>query len=204
MAMSSVLMSAAGAAQQVVGSYYSSAGEKISLGLQADLDEINAKLAEGAARDSLLKGERTYGASRLSTAALKGSQKAAIADSGFDVGYGSAAQILTGTDLLGEVDADTIKANAVREAWGHRIEANNLRTSSRVNRSSASTINPGLTAAATLLTAGGQVASQYYGLKSTGAFDKKSNSGPTSGGSGRSGPASGGSGRKGALSGRRY
>ena len=188
MAMSSVLLSAAGAAQSTVGAYYSAAGEKISLGLQADLDAINARLSEGAARDSLARGEREYGASRLRTAALKGSQTAGLDAAGIDVGYGSAARILTGTDVIGEVDANTIKANAIREAWGHRIEATNLRSSSRVNRMSAKAINPGMAAVSTLLTEGSQVASQYYGLKKAGAFDKSSyKSTHAQRGSGRSG-----------------
>lgn len=172
MAMTSVLASAAGAAQQTVGAYYSSAAQKTALGLQADLDEINAKLAEGSARDALGRGEKEYGISRLKTAALKGEQRAALSESGFDIGYGSAAQLLTSTDVVGEVDAETIKANAVREAWGHRLEASNLRSSARTNRSTAKSINPTANAAATLLTSGAQVAASYYGLKSAGAFDK--------------------------------
>ena len=161
-----------GAVQQTVSSYYSSAAEKTKLGLQADLDAINAKLADGAARDTMQRGEREYGNSRLRTAALKGRQRAELADAGFDLGFGSAAQILTSTDLVGEVDAETIKANAMREAWGHRLDATNLRGSSRVNKSAAKSINPTLNAAATLLTTGGQVASSYYSLKAAGAFDK--------------------------------
>lgn len=174
MAMSSVLASAAGAVQQSVGAFYSSAGSKTALGLQADLDEINARLAEGAARDSLGRGEREYGNSRLKTAAFKGQQRAEMSDSGFEIGYGSNAAILTSTDVVGELDAETIKANAVREAWGHRLEASNLKSSARVNRSTAKSINPGLDAAATLLTSGGQVAGEYYKLKSAGAFGKPS------------------------------
>lgn len=191
MAMSSVILGAAGAAQSTVGAYYSAAGQKISLGLQADLDAINARLAEGAARDSLARGERAYGASKLSTAAAKGSQMAGIDDAGFDVSYGSAAQILTGTDFLGEIDADTIKANAVREAWGHRIEATNLRSSSAVNRMSAKAINPGMAAVSTLLTEGAQVAGSYYALKSAGAFGSKPSGAHTQTGSGRAGGLSG-------------
>ena len=188
MAMSSVILSAAGAASSTVGAYYSAKGEKVALGLQADLDAINARLAEGAARDSLARGEREYGASRLRTAALKGSQIAGLDAAGIDIGYGSAARILTGTDMIGEIDADTIKANATREAWGHRIDAGNLRSSSQVNRMSAKAINPGMAAVSTLLTEGSQVAGQYYGLKKSGAFDKSSYKGThTSRGSGRSG-----------------
>jgi hypothetical protein len=173
MAMSSTIMSAAGAAQQTVGAYYGAAGEKIALGLQADLDAINAKLAEGRGRDALARGEREYGASRLRTAAAKSAQRVGLADAGFDLGFGSAAQVLTSTDMLGEVDAETIKANAMREAWGHRLEATGLRGSAAVNRAAAKSINPTLAAASTLLTSGGQVASQYYSLKGSGAFDKK-------------------------------
>lgn len=173
MGMSSVLLSAAGAAQATVGSYYESLGTKTALGLEADLADINARLAEGAARDALARGDAEYGISRLKTANLKGEQRAGIAEAGFDLGFGTSAAILTGTDVFGEQDAETIKANAVREAWGHRLEASNLRGQSRVNRASASSINPTLNAAATLLTTGGQVAAQYYGLKQSGALDAK-------------------------------
>jgi hypothetical protein len=200
MAMSSTIMSAAGAAQQTVGAYYGAASDKIALGLQADLDAINARLAEGRGRDALARGEREYGAARLKTAALKSSQRTGLADAGFDLGFGSAAQVLTSTDMLGEVDAETIKANAMREAWGHRLEATGLRGSAAVNRAAAKSINPTLAAMSTLLTAGGQVASQYYSLKASGAFDKPVG-GSTSSYSG-SGPTTAGRPRSGGLGGR--
>jgi hypothetical protein len=170
--MSSLAASAGGAAMQTVGAYYGAAGEKISLELQSKLDEINAKMADTRARDTYAKGEREYGISRLKTGALKSGQRVALADAGFDLGYGTAADILTSTDVVGEIDATTILANTAREAWGHRMDAVGLRSSAAVNRSAAKSINPTLSAVATLLTAGGQVAGQYYSLKSSGAFDK--------------------------------
>lgn len=172
MAMSSLISSAGGAAMQTVGAYYGAAGEKISLELQASLDELNAKMAEGRARDTFVRGEREYGISRLKTGALKSGQRAALADAGFDLGYGTAADILTSTDVTGEIDATTILANTTREAWGHRMDAVGLRSSAAFNKNAAKSINPTLSAASTLLTSGQQVASQYYGLKSAGALKK--------------------------------
>lgn len=187
MAMSSLAASAGGAAMQTVGAYYSAAGEKISLELQASLDEINAKMADTRARDTYTRGEREYGISRLKTGALKSGQRVGLADAGFDLGYGSAADILTSTDVIGEIDATTILANTSREAWGHRMDAVGLRSSAAVNRSAAKSINPTLAAASTLLTAGGQVAGQYYSLQALGALGKPGSGVPTSRGNAKGG-----------------
>lgn len=170
MAVSSTLAMAGGAAMNTVGSYYSSLGQKTALGFQADMDAINARIAEGRAKDSLKRGEREYGAHRLKTAQFKGDQRVGLGAANVDLGFGSAADVLTSTDLLGEIDAQTILANATREAWGHRLEAVNLRGSAGVNRASAKAINPGLDAGMSLLTSAGTVASHYYGLKEAGAF----------------------------------
>ncbi len=107
-----------------------------------------------------------------STPGAKGAARAALADSGFELGSGTPAALLTSMDVIDELDSETIKANAMREAWGHRLEETNLKGRSTVNRAAAKTINPTLSAAATLLTTGGQVASSCYSLKSSGAFDK--------------------------------
>jgi hypothetical protein len=169
-ALASTYAMAGGAAVGTVGSYYSALGEKTALGFQADLDAINARIADRKARDSLARGEREYGAHRLKTAAFKGQQRTELAANNVDLGFGSAAAVLASTDLLGDVDAETILANASREAWGHRLEAVGLRGSSAVNRASAKAINPGMEAAGSLLTSAGTVASHYYGLKETGAI----------------------------------
>lgn len=170
MALTSLAASAAGAGMSVAGSYYETLGRKYALNLQARLDEVNAKIAEGQARDSLQRGEREEQNLRLSTAQLKSTQTANIAANGVDLTSESAAAILTSTDVMGEIDANTIKANALREAWGHRMEAVNLRGSAATNRATAKALSPVGAAVGTLLTEASKVGSSYYGFKESGAL----------------------------------
>lgn len=143
-------MMAASAASSAVGSYYSAQGQQSQLRLQADMDERQAQAV-------LEAGERDVQRSRLQTAQLKGTQRASIAANGIDLGEGSAARVLTSTDLLGEVDAQTIHANAIRNAWGYRTDAT-------LKRASASSINPLMSAATSLIGGSGRVAESWYRL----------------------------------------
>lgn len=172
MALTSLAASSAGAGMSVAGSYYETLGRKYALNLQARLDEVNAKIAEGQARDSLQRGEREEQNLRLSTAQLKSTQTANIAANGVDLTSETAAAILTSTDVMGEIDANTIKANALREAWGHRMEAVNLRGSAATNRATAKALSPGMAAVGTLLTEASKVGASYYGFKESGALAK--------------------------------
>lgn len=88
-----------------------------------DTAAINQRLAEQVAQQTLLTGERDVQRSQIATAGLKGRQRASLAASGVSLDEGSANQILTSTDVLGEIDANTLQANAVRSAWGYRTQA---------------------------------------------------------------------------------
>lgn len=180
-AVSSIAMMGIGAASSTVGAYYSAAGQKSSLGFAAGIADLNARAAEQGAQVTLQGGERQYQSSRLSTAALKGKQRAGLAANGVDLGVGSAVSILTTTDVMGEIDANTIQANAVRQAWGYRTQATAYENEAMMKRASASAINPGMAAFTTMLTEGSKVAGAYAGLSKAGAFDKSPMGGnPTS------------------------
>lgn len=172
MAIASMAASAAGGAMSTVGSYYSALGQKSALKFQATLSDINARAAESDARNALARGERAEQSVRLDTASLKSSQRVALAGNGVDLGSDSAAAILTSTDVLGEIDANQTKANALREAWGHRTEATSYRSQANIDRATASSISPGTSAFTTLLTSAGQVAGQYYEGTKSGSFQE--------------------------------
>lgn len=172
MAVASMAASAAGGAASTVGSYYSALGQKSALKFQATLAELNAQAAESDARNALARGERAEQSVRLDTANLKSDQRVALASNGVDLGSDTAAAILTSTDLLGEIDANQTKANALREAWGHRTEAVNSRSEATMSRATADGISPGVSAFSTLLTSAGQVAGQYYQAKDSGSIEK--------------------------------
>jgi len=171
MAIASVAASAAGGAMNTVGSYYSALGEKSSLRFQATMAELNADAAESNARNSLRKGERQEQITRLDTAQLKSSQRVALAGNGVDLTSDTAAAVLTTTDVLGEIDANQTKANALREAWGHRTEAVSHRNDAMMKRATAGAISPGMAAFSTLLTSAAQVGSQYAAGVESGSFE---------------------------------
>jgi hypothetical protein len=99
--------------------------QKLELDLKATVSDINARLAETAAQTTLLTGQRQEQGQRLKTAQLKSTQRNRMAARGIDLRSDTALNILTTTDVMGEIDAQTIEANAVRAAWGYRTEGVN-------------------------------------------------------------------------------
>lgn len=172
MAGASLIAGAASGAMNTVGSYYAASGQRNALKLQARLDEINAKIADSAARDALLRGERQEQAFRQDVAQLRSKQRVGMAANNLDLGSETAAAVLTSTDYMAEQDATTIKVNALREAWGLRTEAGNLRSSARLNRATAKSISPLMAAAGTFLTDAAKFGGQYYDFQQSGAIDE--------------------------------
>lgn len=158
-------LSIAGMVSGAIGSFYSASAQKSLLNAQAELAEINARVAESQAQAELLSGQRKEQASRLGTAHLKSSQRAALAANGVDLGVGSAAELQTSTDLMGEIDANTIEANAVRSAWGYRTQSVNATNDAVMRRGSADAVSPGMAAMSSLLGSAGTVATNWYRLQ---------------------------------------
>ena len=156
--------SAVGGIMSVIGAIGVAQGRRDQLAAEADLARINAASAENAARGALMAGNREQMRSRLATAQLKGKQQAALASNGVDLGEGSAARMIAETDILGEIDANTIAANAVQAAWGYRIQAVNFRNEANMRSAQRGAISPWVSGASSLLTSAGQVAGQWYAL----------------------------------------
>lgn len=174
MGYASLAMQAAGAVSSGVGSYYSAKSAKINAQGQADLAEINARIAESGAQSTLLTGQQQSAALTLRAGQLKSSQRASMAANGIDLGTGSAAEVLASTEVMKEIDKNTIEANAVRSAWGYRTQAVNLQNEARVRRVTADGINPGQAAATSLIGDAGKVASSWYSMNKSGALDAPS------------------------------
>lgn len=167
-------MQGAGAASSAMGAYFGAQSQKRSLELQASMADINARMSESAAQATLLTGQREVQKSQIATANLKGTQRAGLAANGVDLGVGSANQILTTTDVMGEVDANTLQANAVRSAWGYRTQGVNQSNQALMSRASAGAISPLTSAATSLLGSAGSVASSWYQYGKAGTFDTAS------------------------------
>lgn len=153
---------------QTVGSYYAAKGQKMQLKLQARMAELNAKMAESQARDVLMQGQRAEQSVRMKGAQVKSAQRVAMGASGVDLASETAAALQTSTDFLSELDANTVKANALRSAWGQRMQAVNYRGQAIMGRAQASAISPLMSATGTLLAGGSQLSSSYQKYKSAG------------------------------------
>ena len=187
MAVSSTAASVAGAASSAVGAYFSAASDKSRLRFQAKMSELNAAQIEKAAQQTVRAGHAEEQSVRLRTAQLKSSQRAAMAANGIALNEGSALEVLTTTDYLGETDANTVQANATRAAWGYKVQATTAQNEALMARATASAIKPGMLAATSLLGSATQIGTQWYGLNKAGAFDR----GGSRGGVGQGGKSGG-------------
>lgn len=110
-------------ASMVAGTVVSAVGQ-IQAGNYANaIARQNARNLTSAARDAVDRGEVASGRQGQETRRLMGAQRAAGAASGIDLSSGSALDILVATAGIGEQDAQTIRNNAAREAWGYRTQA---------------------------------------------------------------------------------
>lgn len=158
----------------------------------------NAELAGAQGRDAIRQGENQVGdimtdrstaltATRNETATVKAKQKVGFAANGVDVGSGSAADVLTSTDVVGELNANaindaaarnigTVRDNAIKNAWGYQVQSTGYqdqaatqRADSALYRSDAARIrngtkgiSPNAAAAVSLIGSAGQVAASWY------------------------------------------
>lgn len=162
---------AASAGMGMVGSYFGAKSQQDQLAFDAEMADLNAKVSESTAQTALLAGQREVQKSRLSTANLKSAQRVGLAASGVALDEGSAVNVLTTTDYFGEIDANTIEANAIREAWGYRTQAANYKAQATSARGAARAINPGASALTSFIGNAAKVAGSWYQMDKVGALD---------------------------------
>lgn len=105
-----------------------SAYGQIESGRQTDkLYQRNAQIAEIQARDAIARGRVEEKKARRETERVIGSQRVGLAAQNVDVNRGSALDVQADAAYLGELDALTIRNNAAKEAWGYRMQADDLR-----------------------------------------------------------------------------
>lgn len=161
----------AGMLTGAIGGFYSAKAQRSSLQFQADIAEINARIAELGAQQELIRGEKEVGRLTLRAGQLKGRQRVALAANGVDLGEGTAAEVQASADLMKELDRQTIETNAVMAAWGHRTQAAGMRSDAAMRRVTASGISPFGSAMGTLLGGAGRVAGKWYEFNKAGVFD---------------------------------
>lgn len=156
------VMQATGAVLGATTAYGNSKAAKGAAQANARIQDLNAQMAEWQAADAIKRGDRAAGVSRMRTRQFKGGQRAAMAANGVDLSFGSALDILNDTDQFGEIDAETIRDNAAREAWALRQQAAGLSVDATMYRARAAGESPLMAASTSLLTSAGRVADRWY------------------------------------------
>lgn len=157
-----------GTATSAIGGYYSAATNKAMLNSQAAIADTNARIAELGAQSALNQGQQQVGALTLKSGQLKSSQRASMAANGIDLGTGNAAEIQASTEIMKNIDVDTLTANAARNAWGYRTQAMNFQNEAMSKRASAKMISPFGAAATSLIGSSGQIAGSWYSMRNIG------------------------------------
>lgn len=86
------------------------------------------------AEDVIVRGEEAARAIRRDVRSLIGAQRAALGASGIQLGTGTAAALQAEAQLLGDLDAITVKNNAMRQAFGFKQQALQAETQARIDR----------------------------------------------------------------------
>ena len=167
--MIGMMLNFAGAMAQARGQRHAAASKAAEYEYQAKIDDNNRKVAEWKAADAIARGKKEESSHRIKVAALKGRQRSALAASGVVVDSGSALDILADTAALGELDALTIRSNAEREAYEHKVTASNLTANAGMKRMGAGNalIAGKIGSMTSLLSGAGSVANKWYNYKYT-------------------------------------
>lgn len=161
MAFASAALQTGGMITSAIGSYNSAQISKINLNTQATIAESNARIAELGAQSALMRGQKQASGLMLKAGQLKSRQRASMAANGVSLGEGNAVELQASTDIMAQIDKNTIETNAVYEAFGYRSNAVNYQNDALMRRASASAISPMGAAAGTLLGSAGSVASAW-------------------------------------------
>ncbi len=97
----------------------------------AEQAERNAGLADRQARDSIERGFGEAGEAEVAGRQATEEGKAIAAGAGVSTTTGSTAQLLAQSGIASSIDAGRLRANAAREAWGHRFQAEEFRREKR-------------------------------------------------------------------------
>jgi len=121
-------MGATAAIGLVAGGSAFSAFSKMKAGReQQKMFERNAGFADWQAQDALDRGQINEKRQRQTTEGVIGSQRTSFAAQHVDVNAGSSLDVQADAAYLGELDALTIRNNAAKEAYGYRVQAEDLR-----------------------------------------------------------------------------
>lgn len=147
--------------------YQQGQAQKAQAEYQADVAQVNADISNMQARESIRQGEIEEKQFRQQVIQMQGQQVAGYGSSGVQLESGSPLAVLTDSAGQAEMDAQIIRSNAKKEAWGHRVGAQNSMAQaglSSMQARNASTTGV-LSAGASLMSGASSVSNKWYSAK---------------------------------------
>ncbi|MDR1367427.1 MAG: hypothetical protein LBJ76_01760, partial [Candidatus Accumulibacter sp.] len=123
-----------------------------------------------SAQSALLRGNAEIARLTLGAGQVRSSQRARLAASGIDLDVGNAREIQASTEMLKNADVGTLKANAIKSAFGYKAQGLNYQSEALMKGLSASTVNSNTAMTGSLLSGASQVASSWYAMNKAGVF----------------------------------
>ena len=130
---------------------------------QANIARINAQSMELQAQAVLRANESATVRKTMEAGQVKSAQRAALAANG----------VAASTDIVKEMDKNQMKENAVRNAWGYRMQAANYEGQALMAEASKQSV--GLNFATSILNTATQVGSNYMLMSANGVFKDAGN-----------------------------
>lgn len=163
-------LQALGAISSASAKYDEAKQQSALLNYQAAVQRNNAAIAEEQAKAALIAGQRDEFNQRLKQAAAMSRLRASYADRGMALDEGTPLNALASEEYIGEVDALTIRDNANRQAWAHRISAASSKDEADMLTARAKSTSPSSASFGTLLTGATSVASSWLNLSKQGVL----------------------------------
>lgn len=175
MAFAPIALTVGSAAMQAYSTYQQGQAASKAAAYQAQVAENNAKIAEQNAEFAGAEGEANVGAQGLKTRAQVGAITSAQAANGINVHSGSAVNVRASQAQLGELDALNIRANAAREAYGYRTQAQGYESQAALDKATSKNAKTGaiIGAGATLLHGASKAALNFANFQDDGGFSTK-------------------------------
>lgn len=126
LAIASLAASAAGAGVSAYGAYEQGQAQRQQALYQAGVAQQNQAIANQYATSEIEKGNVLEQEKRDQTAQMISKERAGFGASGLDVNTGSPLRLQESTAVVGELDAQTIRNNAQRAAYGYEVQGMNF------------------------------------------------------------------------------
>lgn len=185
-----ISIAAIGLGLSAYGTVQQANAAKDAANYQSKVAAGNEQVAAQNATAAGAAGEAKAAISEQKTRAAVGAELAAQGSSGVDINSSTARAVRTSEDMTGQLDAQTIRSNAARQAYGYEVQGSGFQNNAAADTSTGKNDSSGgyIGAGSGLLTGAGREAMNYASVmnKSSGVQDYSSPIGPS-----MSGPAMG-------------